>query len=233
MAYFPFMIDIEDKNCLVVGGGSIAFHKVKILVDFGVHIRVVAPKICEPLCKLAEESFLPEVCGSFSQNSSVEQGSQPKKSSRQVELVEREFQDCDIAGMDFVVAATDEEELNFHISDLCRQKNILINAVDMKEACSFIFPAMIKDKDMLVAISTGGQSPAAAAYVKKQIRHCIPEYYGEMIENIGAYREYVLEQVDTAKRRKEIFHKLLEYGDAHGGDIPKELVEALVKGDGR
>lgn len=207
MAYFPFMIEIENKNCLVAGGGSIAFHKVKILADFGVHIRVVAPEICEPLRKLAEEYV------------------------QIIELVERKIQDTDIEGMDFVVAATDDERLNYHISDLCRQKNILMNAVDMKEACSFIFPAMIKEKDMIIAVSSGGQSPAAAAYVKKQIRRGIPDYYGEMIEQLGEYRDRILEHVGTAKKRKEIFNKLLEYGDVHEGKIPKEVVEALLKAD--
>lgn len=205
MAYFPFMIEIEGKNCLVVGGGGIAFHKVELLAEFGVHIRVVALKICEPLRKLTDKGVL------------------------LVELVEREFQDSDINEMDFVVAATDDKQLNYHISDLCRQKNILINVVDMKEACSFIFPAMIKDKDMLIAVSSGGQSPAAAAYVKKQIRHGIPDYYGRMTEALGEYRDYILEHVATAGRRKEIFNKLLEYGDAHEGEIPKEIVEILVK----
>lgn len=209
MAYFPFMIEIEDKNCLVVGGGSIAFHKAELLAEFGVRIRVAAPEICESLQKLADKSMLP------------------------IELVEREFQDSDINGMDFVVAATDDKQLNYHISDLCRQKNILINVVDREEACSFIFPAIIKDKDMLIAVSSGGQSPAAAAYVKKQIRQGLPDYYGEMIETLGEYRDYVLEHVDTAGKRKEIFNKMVEYGDAHGGDIPKEVVEILVKTSGR
>ena len=205
MAYFPFMIEIENKKCLVVGGGSIAFHKVKLLAEFGVHIRVVAPKICEPLRKLTEKGML------------------------SVELMEREFQNSDINEMNFVVAATDDRQLNYYISELCRQKNVLINAVDMKEACSFIFPAMIKDKDMLIAVSSGGQSPAAAAYVKKQIQHDIPDYYGNMIETLGEYRDYILEHVDTAGRQKELFNRLLEYGDAHQGEIPKEMVEALIK----
>lgn len=237
MAYFPFMIEIEDKNCLVVGGGSIAFHKVKILAEFGVHIQVIAPVICESLWKLAEESgsVLAKMHGGISQKNGMGLDSQQKKNREQenyiwqIELVERKFQDCDIDGMDFVVAATDDEELNYHISDLCRQKNILINTVDMKEACSFIFPAMIKDRDMLIAVSSGGQSPAGAAYVKRQIRHYIPDYYGEMIEQLGEYRDYILEHVDTAKKRKEIFNRLLEYGDVHDGKIPKEVVEMLIK----
>lgn len=208
MAYFPFMIDISNKNCLVVGGGSIAFHKVKLLTEFGVHIQVIAPRIDEPMQELAE------------------------KAVQSIELVERRFQEDDIAGMDFVVAATDDKQLNCHISDLCMQKNILINSVDMPEVCSFIFPAMIKDKDLLIAVSSGGKSPAAAAYMKRKISHCVPEYSGEMIETIGEYRAYILEHVDTAKKRKEIFNQLLEYGDAHEGKIPKEVVENLLEAAG-
>lgn len=236
MAYFPFMVDINGRKCLVAGGGSIAFHKVKILADFGVHIRVVAPEICEPLRKLAEESrnVSSGVHGMICQKDNTKQDRRQKRSIEQdtcvwqIELVEKEFQDHDIDGMDFVVAATDDEGLNYHISDLCKQKNILINAVDMKEACSFIFPAMIKDKDMLIAVSSGGHSPAAAAYVKGQIRQCVPGYYGEMIEQLGEYRSCILEHVDTAKKRKEVFNRLLEYGDAHEGEIPEEIVKQII-----
>ena len=203
MAYFPFMIEIEGKTCLVAGGGSIAFHKVKILVDFGVHIQVVAPEICESLQELAR--------------------------LYQIDLLEREFQEQDIDGMDFVVAATDEEKLNYHISELCRKRGILINAVDMKEACSFVFPAIIKDKDMLISVSSGGQSPAAAAYIKKQIKQGIPDYYGEMIEQLGTYRDYIFEHVNTLEKRKDVYHKLLEYGDAHEGKIPREFMEMIIE----
>lgn len=212
MAYFPFMIDIKDKNCLVVGGGTIAFHKVKVLVDFGVHIRVVAAEICRELQALADRY--------------IEEKQQDKL---ELEIVQREFQDSDVEGMDFVVAATDDELLNCHISDLCRQKNILINAVDMKEACSFIFPAIIREEDLLIAVSTGGQSPAAAAYVKKQIRNTIPEYYGNMVETLGEYREYILKHVHTAKERKRVFNRLLEYGDAHEGQISPEIVNKIIQ----
>lgn len=205
MAYFPFMIDIEDKKCLVVGGGSIAFHKVKILSDFGVHIQVVAPSICQKLQAFSE------------------------KFVQLIELTEREFQEDDIAGMSFVVAATDDRQLNNYISELCRQRNILINAVDMKEACTFIFPAMIKNKDLLISVSSGGQSPAAVAHVKKQIQNSLPDYYGDMIETIGEYRNYILDNVDTEEKRKKIFNRMLEYGDTHEGVIPKEIVEALLE----
>ena len=42
MAYFPFITDIEDMDCLVVGGGSVAWHKVEILAEYDVNIHIVA-----------------------------------------------------------------------------------------------------------------------------------------------------------------------------------------------
>lgn len=209
MAYFPFMVDIKGKQCFVAGGGGIALHKVRILLGFEAHIKVVAPEICEELKALRGDSL---------------------------ELQEREFFDGDVEDVDFVIAATDEEALNYHISDLCRQRRIPVNVVDRKEACSFIFPALIQDKDLLVAISSGGQSPAAVSFVKNKIRENMPDYYGEMLEQLGAYRDFVLEHVDTAGKRKEIFYRLLEYGDSHAGSIPETLVQELVRsvneGDG-
>jgi hydroxymethylbilane synthase len=200
MAYFPFMVDIENWNCLVAGGGRVALHKVGILIPFGVHIRVVAEEICQELWQWEER----------------------------IEIVHRPFRDDDLDSMDMVVAATDDEELNRHISGLCRQRRVPVNVVDTKDACSFIFPAMIQEKDLLVAVSSGGQSPAAAAYVKRRIKGVLPEYYGDMIERLGECREPVLQRVDTASGRKEVFERLLQYGDAHEGVIGQEVVDRVI-----
>ena len=78
MAYFPFMIEVNNKKCLVVGGGKVALHKVKKLLPFGVEITVVAEQVCDAFSVYAS----------------------------QVEIVNRAFRDSDIEGMDFVVAAT-------------------------------------------------------------------------------------------------------------------------------
>ena len=79
MAYFPFITDIEDMDCLVVGGGSIALHKAEILSEYNVNIHIVAISVCDSLLKLAE-------------------------SNKRIDARQREFEDNDINGMDFVVA---------------------------------------------------------------------------------------------------------------------------------
>lgn len=103
MAYFPFYIDIENKNILVVGGGTVALRKIEKLSPFKPSITVVSPKICEEILKF------------------------------NVKAVEREFDDNDLNGTFCVISATDNEQVNSHIFELCKEKNILVNTVDDKE----------------------------------------------------------------------------------------------------
>ena len=48
MPAFPLFIDLENKSCVVFGGGPVAFRKVLTLKRFGASIRVFADSFCEP-----------------------------------------------------------------------------------------------------------------------------------------------------------------------------------------
>lgn len=103
MAYFPFYIDIENKNILVVGGGTVALRKIEKLLPFNPKITVVSPKINKEILKL------------------------------DVKIIEHEFIDSDLENAFCVISATDNEQINAHIFELCKAKNILVNTVDDKE----------------------------------------------------------------------------------------------------
>lgn len=207
MAYFPFITDIEDMDCLVVGGGSIALHKAQILSEYNVNIHIVAISVCDSLLKLAE-------------------------SNKRIDARQREFEDNDINGMDFVVAATGDRELGIHISEICKKQKIPVNVVDIKEACSFIFPAIIHKEPLLVAVSSGGASPALAAGIKNEIKDIIPDYYARLAQNLERTRDYVIANTKDggAAARKHIFEKLVLYGREHGGEIPENIIKTIIKG---
>ena len=99
MAYFPFFIDIEGKNGLVVGGGKIALHKLQKLLPYGAKLRVVAPEVLEEL----EQTAL----------------------RNDIDVIKRRFCSSDLINMSFVIAASDNAELNMEISRLCGEKGIL------------------------------------------------------------------------------------------------------------
>lgn len=113
MAYFPMFVDMTERECLIVGGGNVAYRKVIVMLDFGAKVTVVAEDICEELGKLTIEN--------------------------QITFIKRRFERKDCDGMEMVIAATDDNALNHEIAEYCKANGIMVNAVDQKADCSFIF----------------------------------------------------------------------------------------------
>ena len=186
MSYFPLMVQLEDAPVLLVGGGRTAFHKAKILVDFGARVQVVTPEL------LSEFRELP------------------------VRWESRTFQPEDLDRGDWIltVAATNHREVNRTVSRLCREKRIPVNVVDDPELCSFIFPALIREGEVVCAVSSGGRNPLVAQYVKKKIRQALPEGLGALNEKMGIFRRQLkMAEPDPQvrnQRLRERFRKLLE-----------------------
>ena len=178
--------------------------KVEILAEYDVNIHIVAVSASERLKETAD-------------------------SNKRIDIRIREFRDSDINGMDFVVAATGNRELDMNISKLCKKQRIPVNVVDIKEACSFIFPAVIYKEPLLVTVSSGGASPALVAKIKRDISQVIPDYYASMAERLAEIREYIIGSTDNIKIRKQIFEKLVQYGSTHNGVIPEREVEQVIE----
>jgi siroheme synthase-like protein len=160
MGYFPFFVDIADKEGLIVGGGTVALRKIEKLLPFSPRLTVAAPEI------------LPEI-----------------EALAPLTLLREPFSEEMLAGKYFVIAATDAPELNHRIAALCQEKNILVNVVDDRDYCSFLFPALVQDGPLTVGISTGGASPSAAIYVKDRLSAALPENFGDILEFLSQQRD--------------------------------------------
>ena len=172
MAYFPMFVDLTDKTCLVVGGGEVAYRKVKTLLDFDAKVTVVAESVCPKLAELAEvqdkkilsacdyvtgagevtsEDKVQSACGR-----NAEKADAPKN---RVTIWVRPFQKEDCDGRLLVVAATDDRELNHNIAEYCKAAGIMVNAVDQKDDCSFIFSSYVREQNLVAAFHPGGELP--------------------------------------------------------------------------
>lgn len=60
MAYFPMFVDMTERECLIVGGGNVAYRKVSVMLDFGAKVTVVAEDICDELRKLTIDDIASE-----------------------------------------------------------------------------------------------------------------------------------------------------------------------------
>lgn len=199
MAYFPMFVDMTERECLIVGGGNVAYRKVIVMLDFGAKVTVVAEDICDELRKFTIDDIASEdKTGSYTAN----------KENR-ITFIKRRFERKDCDGMEMVIAATDDNALNHEIAEYCKANGIMVNAVDQKADCSFIFPSYIKEKNLVAAFSSGGNSPVLTQYLKGKEQEILTPFLGELNEYMGQIREKVIAQYDTEAGRKRVFKEIL------------------------
>ncbi len=199
MAYFPLFVELKGARCLVVGGGQIALHKAKVLHEFGAEVTAVAKEVLPEL---------KEVC---------------------VSCRKRGFLPEDLDGQALVVAATDDAGLNRRISILCRTRRIPVNAVDQIEDCSFIFPAYLKEEEVVAAFVSGGQSPVVTQYLKEQTRPVLTELVGRLASQLGSLRETVKRSVPE-RERKAVYRELLRLGLERERILTEEEIGQILGG---
>lgn len=201
MAYFPFFVELDGQEGLIVGGSTVAQRKIEKLLPYGPRLTVCAPDISPkirtiPGLSLLERAFAPEL----------------------------------LEGKAFVIAATDDPELNHRISGLCREQRIPVNVVDDRDYCSFLFPALVKRGSLSVGISTGGASPTGAIYWKKQIDDIIPERFGDILAYLDSTRDLAKEALPDEAVRSKFFAALFAACMERGGPLSRVETEALLKG---
>ncbi len=185
MSYFPMFIDLKDRNCLIVGGGRVAFRKVQVLCDFGAVIKIVAREVCKEIKEIS-------------------------RTNKNISYEKKAFSEQDLEGIYLTVAATSQKELNHTVSIMCRQKNIYINVVDQIEDCTFIFPSYVKEGDVVGAFSTGGKSPLITQYLKESVKGTLTPFVGELADFLGSIRTFVKENTQTEEERRQIYQQLLK-----------------------
>lgn len=200
MGYFPFFIDIENKKCVIVGGGKVALRKLEKLLPFNSKITVIAPEICDEI-----------------------------KENNKVNILQRNFADSDIEHAFMVISATDDNSLNAHIFELCQKNNILINTVDNKEKCGFIFPALVKRDSLTVGISTSGKSPLYAKFLRKKIESSIDEKCDETIDILNKYRNLIKSEINSEENRKKAFERILALCLENGNNIYEKEIKNIVE----
>lgn len=181
MGYFPFFVDVENQNCLVVGGGVVALRKIEKLLPFNPNITVVSPKVHKEILSIEN-----------------------------INIIKRKFDFNDLKEKSLVITATDDKTLNKEIYNFCKENNIPVNTVDDKDNCSFIFPALARNNGVTVAISTSGKSPLYAKYLRKKIENLIQDSES-IVDNLSKYREKIKNEISLEENRKVAFEKLLEY----------------------
>lgn len=139
---FPLFMSLSGKTVTVVGAGKIASRRIKVLLEYGARIRVIAPQICAEIRAL----------------------------SGSLEIIEREYEGGDVSGSFMVIAATDSREVNQKAGADAKAEGINVSVADSREECSFYFPAVIRKGSISIGLVSDGSDHAAAARTAGELR---------------------------------------------------------------
>ena len=188
MEHLPIFLDIKNKPCLVAGGGEIALRKVNSLLRSGAAVTVVSPRLGPELEK--------------------------RNAAGELEHREREFRDEDLEGFHLAIAATDNRQVNRHISQLAKERRIPVNVVDQPELCSVIFPSIIRRSLVTIALSSGGQAPFLTKALRKELEAFLDDVeilrYESVIEE---FRRFVINSETDVEIKRRLYSRLLSSAD--------------------
>jgi len=208
MRYYPVVLDLRDREVVVVGGGAVAERKVRELLAAGARVRVISPTLTPTLRAWVESGRIVARRG--------------------------EFAEADLEGAWLVVSATDDVEANRRVAEAAARSRLFCNVADAPALCSFLAPAVLRRGAVTIAVSTGGRSPALAVHLKRKIASVIGPEYGALAELLGRMRPLVRKRISDPKRRAQIFRRLIESSvrdalRAGGEALAEERARALLE----
>lgn len=158
MNYYPIYLNLKNKQCVLIGGGTVGYRKALKLIEAGADLTIISPALCSELMSLACDNKFTHI--------------------------NRRYQSGDLDNAFIAITATNDESLNAIIS---KEAICPINAVDMPEYCTFILPSIIQKGDLNIAVSTSGVSPALARTLRLQIEDYIEKIYSNRLEKYLSY----------------------------------------------
>jgi precorrin-2 dehydrogenase len=184
--YYPAILDLAGRRCLVVGAGKVGAGKITNLLNAGAEVRVVSLEATDEVRLLADEG--------------------------KIDLQLRAYDSTDLEGCFLVIAATERRETNVQVSNDAERRQMLCNVVDVPDLCNFILPSIMRQGDLAIAVSTAGASPALARKIRLEIEQTYGEEYEIAMELLGSLREELKKRYPDPHDRKVIFERIV-YSD--------------------
>lgn len=172
MRYYPTFLDLHDKRCLIVGIGEVGQRKLSSLLA------------ASPAEVLVLDTFLFK---------DLEDAALKKLLSHPaIRYQHRPFAASDVQGRTLVFACTGNRKVNEAVALACDTYGILCNVIDAPDEGGFIVPAHFESGELLVALSTGGNSPALAKRIRMELQEVVGDRFSGITCLMGRLRPLVL-----------------------------------------
>ncbi len=157
---YPVNLDLNGRNCLVVGGGSVAARKIAGLVAAGAHVTVIAPEVSPDLA-----------------------------SNDALVVHRRPYRRGDVVGFALVITTTDDVGVNAAVAADAEAAGIWVNSADDPVNCGFTLGSVMRVGPIQIMVSTGGRSPAYSAWLRREFEGLIGADHEGLIDVMATKRD--------------------------------------------
>ncbi len=206
MRFLPVFFDLSRGSVVLIGSGTPAIAKLRLLRAAGANVRWFANG-----AELGDEL------------------AHARHYSGKIEIVAGEPGENDLAGALAIVSSAGKD-IDERVAALARALNIPVNIVDRPDLSTFIFPAVVDRGDVVVAISTGGASPVLARRLRETIEAILPARIGEFAAWMRTYRERLNELRERGVSIRRFWEKVIDgpIGAAFLAGRQEKAEEALL-----
>jgi siroheme synthase-like protein len=180
---YPVSLDVAGRRAVVVGAGAVALGKADALLEAGALLTVVADGPPQALQRLEDGGAT---------------------------VARRGFDPADLDGALLCVAASDDPALRATIFAEARARGVLVNLVDDTDHCDFAAPAVVRRGDLVIAVSTGGRSPALASRLRRLLEERFGPEWEELADLLAEVREQTLPLLPDLGERSRRWRAALE-----------------------
>ena len=175
MGFYPLLLELEGRRCVVVGGGPVGERKVDGLLAVGAAVTVVSPDVTPALATLA--------------------------AAGRITLVERPYRAGDLDGAALVFTALGDPRATSAVAEDARRLGIWLNAADDPTYCSFILPAVVRRGALTISVASGGATPALTRALREHLEGALGPEWATLAELAADVRALVAERrLDDARR---------------------------------
>ncbi len=159
----PVNLLVRGRRVVVVGAGHVAARKIEPLLDLGAEVHVIAPAVGAEVRAWADKG--------------------------RCSLAEREFAPGDLDGAWLAFTATDDSAVNAAVHAAGEAARVWVNSADDPANCSFTMMSVVRRSDLVVAVGTGGRSPALAAHLRRLLNEELGPEYEVLLDLLSEARE--------------------------------------------
>ena len=183
---YPVMLEVAGRRCVVIGGIAVRERKVEGLLAAGAtDVLVVAEGID----------------GRFD-------------GSPEVRVERRAWRPADLEGAFLVIASSGDAATRAAIAGEARTRGALVNVMDDVPSCDWAAPAVVRRGDLVVAVGTGGASPAVARLLRERLEGAFDPAWVELLRIVAEVREQTQVSIPMFEERARRWREALDLDEA-------------------